>query len=82
MDQTRKREAAYLWLRRNQPYGDVIEDELSELRARAEAAEARVAELEAAIRNARKMATGRWCEWGDRAEGVAEILAAALGEEW
>jgi hypothetical protein len=38
-------------------------------------------ELLAAAESAMKMAGGRWCEWGERAIGVEEILDAAIASE-
>lgn len=36
--------------------------------------------LEKAIREALKMASNRWAEWGERALAVADILEAAIGD--
>jgi len=42
------------------------------------AAEAEVVKLREAIEQAIKCASGRWSEWGGRAESVADILESAL----
>lgn len=62
-----------------------MQDKYAAMHQRAEQAEARVRELEAerdrlreAIRGAISYAGRRWSEWGERAEGVADILEQAL----